>query len=421
MLLSTLLLASGPAWAWGHHYLVTDRALDHASVDYADEAVVVEPIEALLLDLGPELTALFDGYYDWLEARGRGRFNRVPYDDSGTREAFLRAARLNPDEASLPLVYRVPPGGASLGTPMDCVEASPYLAQVEPPLRCDIEHLEPGQSVPARAVLTTYADEPDWGLDHHLWGYTEFGYGEQPYGKPEGESSKAPFHMQFAHENFLVRAAAPEALDGMVVERMELFFRLSRLSFDAGHDYWGYRFAAWAIHYAQDIAQPYHAKAVPSATVFYYLRYAISPNKDRLKATASQLSGNRHFLYEDFVAYGLQSSYEGSDPLTDALAEFLGSGDALWAGVSDMDGLAAAVMDASAHHARRIDKTIVKAFGAKYTEDPDYDVETAPDYSVTAAIEGMDEAKGELLLSETAEDFHRAGCATRTIIDLARK
>ncbi len=415
-MLPLLLALTHPAQAWGHHYLVTDRALSQPGALTEGRSAVVEPLEDFLAAEAEGLAGVFDAHYDELAASGQTRFSRMDFDpESPTREAFLRAARLNP-EAGFPLVLRRLPGGEHYGFPIEPESVSPYLSE-KPPLLTEFEVTEIGDELPARLIVATFSDEPDWGFDHTLWGYTEYGYGEQPYGKPEGESSKAPFHMQFAHEALLVRKFVPTLMEGMVPDRVDLFTRLARFAFETGHDYWGWRFSAWAIHYAQDLAQPYHSKAVPSATTAFYIRYVLSPRKDVLTERATQLAANRHFLYEDFVAYGLQESYLGDDPIYGTLAGYLSRGEATY-DVPDARALLDTIMAASAEHAWTIDHTLVKAFGPELTKDATYDVETNPDYSIVTEMAGMDEARAEELLSETGLDFERAGRATRTVLAL---
>lgn len=413
-------LATQPAMAWGSHFLIANGALQHPSVDYADDLVAAESLEDFLAATGQDLPALFDGYYDWLEARGSKRFNRMSFDPNNpTVVEFLHAARLNP-AAHFALTNRPIPGATRVGEPMDKLEVSPYLSLILPPFASDFDRVEPGQQVSAGSVLCTFADEPDWGFDHELWDFAEYGYGEIPYGKPQGESSKAAFHVLYAHENFLVRMSAPEILEGMSADRVEMFLRLSRFAFAHGHDYWGYRFAAWATHFAQDLAQPYHSMAIPSARAPFYLHYVVSPRKPKLKAEATQLTLNRHFLYEDFVSYGLQQSALTDDAPFDEMVAYLGKGDATLAGVSDTDGLIATIGQRASDHAPTIDRTVRKAFGGKLTEDPSYDVEHAPDYDVAKVIAGMEPKAAAKLVVETGTDFTLAGEGTRTIVALAR-
>lgn len=421
-LVLALLAAPRAAFAWGDHYLVTARALERPELATMDEAVAVEPLEAFLAAEPEKVAALFKDYYDWMAARGSTRFKPQSFDAAQPDlAAFLRAARLNP-KTSFPLVQRLLPGQeAPAAFPaIDFALVSPYLRE-RPPLIARFVDVSGGQ-VPARAVLSTFADEPDWGMDHELWEIAEYGYGEQPYGKPQGESSKAPFHMQFEHENVIVRNFASHLLEGMMRDRVELFVRLSRLAHETGHPYWGWRFAAWACHYVQDVAQPYHAQAAPSAGMGFYLRYMVSPRKEKLQSNMTQLLANRHFIYEDYVSAALVQSYQGSDDRLARLVGFLATPPASSAPViaTDASGLVTVIAARAAEHARRIDSTVSGAYPKRLTQDLSYDVEKAPDYSVPVAIEQVDPGAAETLIRETGRDFGNAGEATRAIVTLVR-
>src|SRR5262249_40524459 len=155
---------------------------------FAKETVPVEALEDFLKAEPEALAKLFDEYYSWLESRKSKRFSRMTFDaKSPTLEAFLRAARLNPS-AKFPLVERILPGQKA-GAAVPLEKISPYLKDV-PPLLTEFKDAA-GAKMTIRAVLYSFADEPDWGMDHSLWGFKEYGYGPQPYGNPEGESSKA--------------------------------------------------------------------------------------------------------------------------------------------------------------------------------------------------------------------------------------
>ncbi len=414
------LLASNPAHAWGYHYLVTDRALEHDSVTWTDMPVVVESVDSLVAADSAALSQAIDEHYAWLLARGSERFKRQLMPREGaTRADLIRACRLHPG-VHLPLVLRILPDGERHGFAVAPEAASPYL-HVVGPLLADVEVTREGSTVPAGEVFATFTDEPDWGLDHELWDYAEYGYGEQPFGKPQGESSKAPFHMQFDHENFLTRAVT-DLDEAVVPERIDLFMRLSKAAFSAGHDYWGLRFAAWATHYAEDLAQPYHSKAVPSARFGWYVHYLLSGNKETIERETTQLSANRHFVYEDFVAYGLQQSYLEEVPTYTALADFLRTGDASLADgktVLGADASAQDIVDAltgpAAKHAFTIDDTLRSSFPAEMMEDPSFDYEQAH-VDIRDVLPQVPAASQELLLSETAKDFAQAGAAARTVL-----
>lgn|GEM_PF-2096216 len=431
--LAALLLSSTDAHAWSQHYLLMDRALDHASVDWADQTVLVEPLEDLLADAPLAMATAVAQHQAWLQEEGSERF--LPQElptPRPTRADFLAATRLNPG-VHFPLVLRVPPGQSSAGFSARPEVASSYLHAL-PGQAADVRVVHAGQLVSAREVLRTYVDEPDWGFDHELWGYEQYGYGTQPYGKAQGESSKAPFHMQFDHENFLTKAFT-DLEEGMVPERIDLFLRLSRAAFDSGHPYWGLRFAAWASHYAQDLCQPYHAKAIPGVGFGWYLGYVLSPHKDQISTERTQLEANRHFIYEDFVAVTLQRSYTESNATSNAtpnatpnaapdltataLAATLSQGPATLPKVSGVDSLVATITKESAHHGRKLEHTLVDAFPVRDMQDPGYDVETAKDYDITALIAGLTPTQAQQVLQGTGVDFEETGEATRTVLAMA--
>lgn len=414
-----LLLALLPtAMAWGHHTMMSDRALSHEDLAWMDTPVAVQPLEELLAEAGPALSQAIDAHYAWLQQRGSERYRRQGLPGEGaTRADFWRATRLNP-EASLPLVLRVLPGeqAARHGFAVQPSAASPYLVE-KGGLQVRIEVVQAGQEVPARAVFSAFVDEPDWGLDHELWGFSDYGYGEQPYGKPVGESSKAPFHMQFDHENVLT-VAFSDAEEGMVTERIDLFMRLSRAAFESGHDYWGLRFAAWAAHYAQDLTQPYHSRAIPGVGFGWYIGYVLSPDKDAVATRMTQIEANRHFVYEDFVATALQRGYLGEDETATVLNGALAGRGEFLTDLSGAQELVDELTAVAARHARAIDAALVASFPSELMDNAEYDVETAPDYDISALLGAVPPEAGAALLAETGQDFSRAGLATRTVLKM---
>lgn len=418
--LGLLVAAPGKdAWAWGEHYLIGDRAFSTPEVATVEEKVAVEPLETFLADQGPALAKLFDDYYAWLGDRGSARFKAQAFDPAEpTLAGFLRAARLNP-ETRFALVSRVLPGAQPTFTVVPPETAWPQL-KVKPPMPMVFEDVT-GQEVSGRSVLSTFADEPDWQMDRDLWAIADYGYGEQPYGKTDGEGTKAPFHVQLQHENAIVRTFASELTEGMMLDRVELFTRLSRLAFQSGHPYWGYRFASWATHYVQDLAQPYHAKAVPYAGTCYYVNFMFSPFKGAIKRRTTMKITNRHLLYEDYVAYGLMRSYTGTDETTRALAAYLGSGETVFAGVDSVEELLAVVSEKAAAHGPRIDRALRTAYPARLVKDVQWDIEKDPSYTIETSFREVDPERGIALLEQTGVDFSSAGTASRTILALARK
>jgi hypothetical protein len=345
-----------------------------------------------------------------------------PFDkEKADLQAFLRSARLNP-KAKFLLVNRVLPGQKPKYKVIPTKEVYPYYK--EQGFFFQFEDVT-NKKVSLRSILVTFADEPDWIMDHHLWEIKEYGYGNQPYGEPEGESSKAPFHMLFMQEPLIVRLFASHLLEGMTIERIVLFTKLAKFAKDTGHEYWAHRFLAWAIHYYQDLGQPYHAKAVPGANFWYYIRYIFSWDKKAFQERETQLLKNKHFIYEDFVSVYLEKSLTEPDFITDGLSNALRKDPLIFESyikfikINDYTNVVKNLTEYSANHGYELDNNIQKIFGFKYTQDYTYDIERDPQYKITNVMNQIDEDKKNLLLKETEKDFQNTAQITRfAVLDL---
>jgi hypothetical protein len=109
-------LWSTPAFAWAHHFMVTDNALQHEGLRFSAplaEGVPAETLEALLEADQEALAQAFVEHYAWLAAQGSDQF--IPATLlAPTREAFLAAARLHP-ATTFPMVIRLLPGEREAG------------------------------------------------------------------------------------------------------------------------------------------------------------------------------------------------------------------------------------------------------------------------------------------------------------------
>ncbi len=410
-------------YGWGSHYLITYRALERPEMAFLDQEVQTEELEDFLKKEKEGLYNVLKEYYEWHYSYNSKRMHpdylTNPFDkDKADLKAFLKALRLNPDTKFL-LVNRILPGQKPKYKVVPTIEVYPFYK--DQGFFYQFEDVK-NKKVTLRSILVTFSDEPDWIMDHHLWHIEEYGYGEQPYGEPEGESSKAPIHMLFKHEPFIVRLAAPHLLEGITIERIVLFTRLAQFAKDTGHDYWAYRFLAWAIHYLQDLAQPYHSKAVPEADPIYYLKYIFSMDKKGFQQRTTQLLKNKHFIYEDFVSVYLERSFTDLDSITFALSSALKKDPFIFDKYNvflnnPMYEYVVLVLTKDAvSHAYQLDENIQKIFGAKYTQDPNYDIERDPNYNIIDVINQLDEDKKKLLLKETAKDFQNTGQITRFAI-----
>lgn len=229
--------------------------------------------------------------------------------DSGSAltPAFLRALRLNPEIRLANFIQAVP--GAD-----DVTQLMPLpLAQVV--VFSDLDswgdwqfyRLAVGQSVSALSVVASAADEPDYGHDINLFEDNPgsvgalYQFGLQPIGDSRFEhSSQAPFHMGFYHEHPVIFAAGGFLKNTFADWRAYQFFSLATFAFENGHDYWGYRFMGWGLHYVQDLTQPYHATVLPgvstAAMLWIYVKDVLGFSQ--AKTAAITRNANYHTFIE---------------------------------------------------------------------------------------------------------------------------
>ena len=266
--------------SWNTHAVITRTALSAAKIPRLDDSIPVIALEAFLPLARKSLQNLLKWYYELLDRKvqgvpsKRGKVAEIPKEILTTGD-FLAALKLN---VSQPLHYvrALTPEEISPDTPHDPSRSGP-------PGGMYVETRQQ-ETIQAREVFCTFSDEPDWGMDQDLFSVGQYGYGSCPFGSGYGPSSQAPFHMAFLHENPLVMALRPSLGRSFLEERVQIFFALAGLAMDSGVEYWGWRFAAWATHYLQDITQPYHAKPFPAARLPLLIRFILHPDPRKFAA-----------------------------------------------------------------------------------------------------------------------------------------
>jgi len=163
-----------------------------------------------------------------------------------------------------------------------------------------LEKVNPGELVSPYEIITSAVDEPDFGMDINLFedNHTDFGenykLGNTPgfINKDLIIGTQAPFHIGWYHENAWIKRFGPDITKMYPEYRIHFFVTLSQYAFKTGHLYWGYRFLGWAIHYQQDLSQPYHAKLVPGMSAMELL----VANQEKVKNRVTNL----HFALENY-------------------------------------------------------------------------------------------------------------------------
>jgi len=194
----------------------------------------------------------------------------------------------------------------------------------------------PAPTVSGREILgsTTVLDEPDRGMDQELDSKPGNPYDpldERKFlGGYHGTTSQGFRHMYFggwklAHP--IATFQVPTHALGQAPMRIQLLAsqarELIRGSAATPQDrVWGYRILGWAIHYAQDLAQPFHATQIPNLrmvpwnvlfnAIFTDPLHPAQAFNALVKETTRTIS-NYHWAYETYtllqVKAGDQSPY----------------------------------------------------------------------------------------------------------------
>lgn len=322
LLLSACCLACQPisALAWSNHSLGSQLALQ--AMPELQRSLSYEPLQAFLDAQAPAIEQLLDRqeafarahFADYPARPDALRFSAATTAAADRRRAFLQALRVNPQIRLAGFIQQLP-GQGDDGRPRLAAEQVLVFRKIGPWNHWRYLALQPGEAVSAVQVLSSAADEPDYGHDINLFSDNpgevgaHYNFGVQPFGDARFEySSQAPFHIGYYHEPALVFQAAPYLRRTLPHWRIYQYTSLARLALESGHDYWGYRFLGWALHYMQDLTQPYHAKTVPgfatAELMLIALKGAAGYPEDRLAAIARV--ADRHTAIEEYQLERMQ-------------------------------------------------------------------------------------------------------------------
>ncbi|MFH1463589.1 MAG: phospholipase [Pseudomonadota bacterium] len=425
-----LLAVPGAALAWDDHSLMARPALAKvaqvANAPYAE----VEPIERFLAAEEQGLVTLLSEEEAWAAAHVPTWPALPPAlafqaggDAATLRTRFLEALRMAPD-ARLALYVKAPPGAAEL--PDGSLPWAEVTTLHNPGAlgHALLLPLAEGERIAPLEVLVSACDEPDFGLDLGLWEDNasawgpRYGLGAQPFGDPVKEyGSQAPMHMGLYHEASIVYLAAASLQRTYPEVRVHQLQTLARFAFGTGHDYWGWRFTGWALHYVQDLTMPYHARVLPGVSVPSMLWVAAldmigfhDPYDDALR-----LVSNRHMVVEHYVREVLESGdAEAAGPLRAALADTRGD---LAVRPWDDRSLREVIGAAAVAQSDGLDAALTAWFPAQLVSDPDYVVdETEPDINVHERLLAADPAVGAALEPAFTPLLAAFGAASRSFL-----
>lgn len=324
LLCSTMMVSK--ANAWSEHSLITFPILN-TMPEVAEQAPIkVETLAEFVTAEAQGLEKLLVSNESWLRenfAYYKPRPDALAFNASDTAllQSFIHAIRINPNSRINPYVQLLPGQDKQGRRRLDASEVAVFSNLDHYNVITFVE-VKSGDLVTPIEVLVSANDDPDHGLDIGLFedSNTEFGkmygFGKQAFGNPALEySTQAPFHMGFYYESSVLFTLAPFLRDTFPDYRVHMYKALSEYAFSTGHDYWGWRFMGWGMHYVGDIAQSYHSTLQPGVSTASSLW---TNAKDMMgypqaKIDAIQLLSNRHLVLEEFQEIITKRAYENND------------------------------------------------------------------------------------------------------------
>lgn len=172
-------------------------------------------------------------------------------------------------------------------------------------------------------LLASAVDDPDQGMDRDLPAEYDPSGDRTWMGGLTGPSSQGYRHMYFAGwksaQPLTTFQIPPRAL-GQAPMRTALIANKSRELVRAGGGAWSIRTLGWALHYTQDLAQPFHAAQVIQMKMipwFDLLSWPPSQAFNSFKQETIRTVSNYHWALEGYVRTRL---YEGANsPFVDCL------------------------------------------------------------------------------------------------------
>lgn len=312
------------ASAWTNHTLISQQLAQSIPQLAQAQPVKVESLQSFIMANESELVAFLAAEEAWM-ASNLWHYNPRPESlrftatgnagDAVTR--FTHALRINPN-AKFALYLQGLPGAQPSRVAMPAKDISVFN-EVGHLSTLPLTALTAGERVSPIDVMVSANDEPDHGHDIGL--FTDsgtkhgqvYGFGKQPFGNPNLEyGTQAPFHMGFYHESSIIYALAGFLKETYPQMRIHQYKRLAEFAFARGHDYWGYRFMGWGLHYIGDFSNPYHVTPVPGNGVLNTIWLGILGvlGFPEYQKAAVQLVSNRHTVIEDYQSVIMTKAYQ---------------------------------------------------------------------------------------------------------------
>lgn len=388
-LVAALFLSAGQALAWSNHSFSAYRVFEKMPEVANAAPLRVEPLEVFLSSQQQALQTLLQIQEQWAQSHlevypprpAKLNFRADPnQSDQARRQAFLMALRVAPN-SKFALYFQPDPWSAAPEPERLLSQSAVNTLPEQANSKYRFVGLKDGDSVSALAVLASATDEPDYGLDINLWSDSpsdwgkSYGFEAQPFGNPSLYfSTQAPFHMGFYNEDRILYLAAPFIKRTFPMLRVHQFSSLAALAFRSGHNYWGWRFTGLALHYLQDLTQPYHASLSPgnASSKLITINLLAMAGFPKWKDEMIVLLSNRHLALEKYqnqlLFNAAQAHQEGAFEKSLRSPEQDGKYPA-WSDLYTRD-----VVSRQAYAlGTRLTEALVSALPARYVSDPGFD------------------------------------------------
>ena len=437
LLLAALLALgnTGSALAWSNHALASYRAFEGLPEVAQAAPVKADPLETFLAAQAQPIAALLARQDAWAQAHiahypplpAPLRFDAqvAQQGPQALRKAFLTALRVSPESRLALYVQPDPWSTAPQAEPLAHNTVSALPERDKDGGGHHFVRLRPGEAVAPLAVLASASDEPDYGMDLNLWEDNpspwgpRYGFGKIPFGNPNlAFSTQAPFHMGFFHESPVIYMAAGFLKRTYPLLRIQQYRGLSELAFRNGHPYWGWRFAGLALHYVQDLTQPYHASLAPgfSAPRLIGINLLSLLGMPGAKNDMVILLSNRHFVLERYESQMIQAAAQTRQASSVEKALHDTGTDAGYPAWSDLY-----TRDTVARQAHDLGVTVTDQMLATvpvgYVNDPSFDFGLhAKDIDLMAEVARQGEAPKAALESTIATLMRNVGAHSRNLV-----
>lgn len=431
--ITALTLTTGNALAWSNHSFAAYRAFENMPEIANAAPVTVEPLEDFLKAQEKAIESLLTSHETWASANlavypprpAALAFKADPArSDEMRRAAFLRALRVAPN-SKLALYIQPDPW-----KPLPAAAALLSIASVDtlpeqPNATQRFVALQSGQQIAPLAVVASATDEPDYGLDINLWSDSPsewgktYGFGTQPFGNPALYfSTQAPFHMGFFHEDRVIYMAAPFIKKTFPLMRAHQYSSLAALAFRTGHNYWGWRFTGLALHYVQDLTQPYHANLSPgnSSIKLIGVNLLAMAGLPRWKDEMIVLLSNRHLALEKYQNQLIQNAALAQQETAIEQALRSGDKDANYQPWSDL--YVRDVVSRQSHaYGSKLTKILLDTLPSAYVFDPSFDFGVNESrIDLVKELQQQDPAKRPMLDQALAELMGNFGAHSRNLV-----